>query len=360
MKKCSWFLGLFAAAVLLFTVAFHTPAQAGDFKPKTLRYATVVPPQSFWGKMQKWWADEVEKRTDGRLKVQIFWMESLSKWKDMLPAVKSGIADVGVPSSTYHPSDFPLFMVLDMPYNFKDYYAGMMASIDTAENEPHLKAELEQKAGIKFLAPYCSGFFQLATKKPFTEISELKGKTFRTYGGARIKWMEYMGINPVFMSYAEIYEALDRGTIYGSDLVFQLSDAFKHYEVAKYVAEANSGGVLAIPTAMNMKLWNSLPKDIQDILLKLRTDYAAYYAENLYKLEKGFMESWQKKHGVTIEPLSPAQDKIAREAGAKAQEYFLNKQESDGYPAKVVWDYFKKSQQKYEDEIKAKGYPWER
>lgn len=77
-------------------------------------------------------------------------------------------------------------------------------------------------------------------------------------------------------------------------------------------------------------------------------------------MESGFIEKWKAQYGVTIQKLSPQEDKIAREAGKKAQEWFLNKQESDGHPARKVWDYFQKSQAKYEQEIKTKGYPWER
>lgn len=359
MKRGSW--SFYFIAILVFVgITFGSVCQtiAKEFKPKTLKFATVVPPKSFLGQQQQWWADEVARRTDGRLKVQMFWMESLSKWKDMLHAVSSGIADVGVPSSTYHPSDFRLFMLLDMPYNVKDYWAGMMAAIDVSENEPNLKAELE-KAGIKFLAPYASGHFHLGTKEVFKSLADLKGKTFRSYGGARIKWMELLEINPVFMSYADIYEATDRGTINGCELVFQLSDAFKHYEVMKYVGLADSGTVLAIPIAMNLKLWNSLPQDLQDILLQLRTDYAAHYAKSLFDLERGFMEKW-KKGGVIVEPLSEADDTIARAAGAEAQTIFLSQQTKNGVAAQVTWDYFLNSQKKYEDEIKAKGYPWEK
>lgn len=327
---------------------------------RTLKYANHVPPKSWIGQQEQWWADEVEKRTQGRLKVQIFWMGSLVKWADMLHGIKSGIADVGTTASTYHPSDFPLWMLLDMPYNLRDYYVGMMAALDTMENEPNLKAELD-RADHMSLGGYCSGQFQLATKKQFKTYAELKGKTFRTYGGARIKWMEFMGINPVFMSYTDIYEALDRGTVFGSDLVFQLSDAFKHYEVGKYVSLANSGAVLAANhRLMNKKVFASLDKDIQDILMQLRLDFNARYAKNLMDFESAVIERWQTKYGVTFTELSKEDLAIAAKAGKEAQEWFIKKQESGGHPARKVWDYYLKSYKKYEDEVKAKGYPWQR
>lgn len=355
------FLCLIAATVVLtfvFSLAgFSAPVFA---KARVLKYGSGVPPKSYFAQQEQWWADEVEKRSQGRLKVKIYWMGSLVKWKDMLHGIKSGILDIGVTSSTYHPSDFPLWMVLDMPYNLKDYYVGMMAALDTQENQPDLKAELDRAEQMS-LGSYCSGQFQLATRKQFKTYADLKGKTFRTYGGARIKWMEFMGINPVFMSYADIYEALDRGTVFGSDLVWQLSDAFKHYEVAKFVSLANSGAVLAAnQRMMNIKVFNSLPKDIQASLMQLRLDFNARYAKNLMDFENGVIENWRKKYGVTVSELSQEDIDLAAKAGKEAQEWFIKKQESDGYPARKVWNYYLDSYKKYEDEVKAKGYPWER
>jgi TRAP-type C4-dicarboxylate transport system substrate-binding protein len=130
--------------------------------------------------------------------------------------------------------------------------------------------------------------------------------------------------------------------------------------VTKYVGLADTGLVVTCPTCINLKTWNTFPKDIQAMFLKLREDYAARFAQELYRLEKGFMEKWKTSHGVVIEKINPEQDKIAREAGIKAQEWFLNKQESGGHPARKVWDYFQKSQRKYEEEVRTKGYPWER
>jgi TRAP-type C4-dicarboxylate transport system substrate-binding protein len=346
--------------VLTFVFSFgvlSTPALA---KTRLIKYASGVPPKSWIGQQEQWWADEAEKRTGGRLKVKMFWMGSLVKWKDMLHGIKSGIIDMGTTSSTYHPSDFPLWMVLDMPYNLKDYYVGMMAALDTMENQPDLKAELDRSNHIS-LGGYCSGQFQLASRKQFKTYAELKGKTFRTYGGARIKWMEFMGINPVFMSYADIYEALDRGTVFGSDLVFQLSDAFKHYEVAKFVSLANSGAVLAAnQRTMSKKVFQSLDKDIQDILMQLRLDFNARYARMLMEFEEGVIERWKTKYGVTFTELSKDDIATAANAGKEAQEWFIKKQESDGHPARKVWDFYLQSYKKYEDEVKTKGYPWQR
>jgi hypothetical protein len=58
--------------------------------------------------------------------------------------------------------------------------------------------------------------------------------------------------------------------------------------------------------------------------------------------------------------LSPKDTEISIEAARKAQEIFLQKLESQSLPAMKTWEYFRGRAVKYEQEVKAKGYPWER
>jgi len=354
----SFLAGVLVVLLLVTFGAIISPAEGKEFS-MTLKFAEPVPPNSFQGRMHQWWAQEVEKRTNGRIKIQFFWMESLVKWKDMLHGVNSGIADLGVIACAYHPSDFPVFMVVDMPYNINDYWTGMRAAIDTARNDPNLEKEFG-KAGIKHLAPYCSGYLQFHLRKPIKDLSDLKNKTIRCFGGARVKYHQGLGFNPVFLSYPEIYEAMDRGTIFGYDMVMMLSDAYKLYEVGTYVIEVNSGANVGSGLiGMNLKIWNKLPKDIQKIILDLGLDFSAYYSREQMAYEDSAKAKWQK-FGVTFMKLSPEDEKLAREAGRLAREDFMNKQEANGHPARSTWEFFLKQREKYDTELKEKGYPWER
>jgi len=177
MKRISVLI-VMGVCLLFITPLFSTTVLAQDaFKPITLKFADAIPQQSWFGQQHQWWANEVEKRTGGKVKVQIFWMESLVKWKDMLPGVQSGMADLGWISSTYHPSNLPLYLMLDNPFAFRqDYGAAMLASIDTMDKEPNLKAEIERE-GIILVCPYISGQMQIASKKPIDSNKDLKGKT---------------------------------------------------------------------------------------------------------------------------------------------------------------------------------------
>src|SRR5919198_177788 len=122
--------------IIAAALAVAAPALAQELKPATLRMANTVSENSWFGRQHKWWAAEVEKRTQNKLKVQIFWNESLVKWKDALPGIQSGVADLAWVSSTYFPSQFPRYLMLDNLFNFgDDYVAAVLALIDTLDNE---------------------------------------------------------------------------------------------------------------------------------------------------------------------------------------------------------------------------------
>ena len=134
MKKV-YFAFFIALGLALTVFAFSTTCVAQELKPMTLKMANAVAENSWFGKQHKWWASEVEKRTGGKVKVQIFWMESLVKWKDALPGIQSGMADMAWVSSTYFPSQLPRYLMLDNLFNFgDDYVASVLALIDTVNN----------------------------------------------------------------------------------------------------------------------------------------------------------------------------------------------------------------------------------
>jgi TRAP-type C4-dicarboxylate transport system substrate-binding protein len=241
--------------------------------------------------------------------------------------------------------------MLDNPFAFrKDYFAAFLALIDTVDKEPNLKAEMERES-IILICPHISGQMQIASKKPVDSAKDLKGKTIRTYGGGRGKYLEAFGLNPIFMSYSEIYEALDRGTIDAAEMVMMLSQTFKHYEVAKYVYMTNAGGALASGVYMNRKVFNKFPKDIQEMFIKLRLEYSERYANGTQDLEVGFYRDWETKHGIKIVYPSPEDQKALNEAGQKATDFILKQQESGGHKgARKVWDYYMTALKKYEDQ----------
>ena len=349
-------------ATAALALALATPAFTQELKPQTLKMANFVPEGSWFGRQHKWWAAELEKRSGGKLKVQIFWVESLAKLKDALPAIQSGVADLASVSSTYFPSQFPGYLMLDNLFNFgDDYVAAVLAALDTAENEPNLKAELARADIIKLMS-HISGHAPIGTKTELKSIKDLKGKSLRTYGGVRTQFYTNIGANPIFMSFPDMYEAINRGTIDAlGDMAIVVAHAFKHYEVVRAVytnappGVSGNGGALASGFFMSQKKFNAFPKDTQKMLMDLRRDYGVHLAQGLMNDESVIRNEWQTKHGVKFFNPSPEDAKYIQQAGDAANEQLIKKQEADGHKnVRQVWTYYLNARQKHEAERKKK------
>ena len=357
MKRVS-ILFVIALGLTLAVFTFSTTCVAQELKPMTLKMANAVVENSWFGKQHKWWASEVEKRTGGKIKVQIFWMESLVKWKDALPGIQSGMADLAWVSSTYFPSQLPNYLMLDNLFNYgDDYVAAVLGLIDTVDNEPNIKAEFA-KEDIILIAPHISGHAPIGTRKCLNSVKDLKGKSLRTYGGVRTQFYTNLGANPIFMSFSDLYEALDRGTIDAiGDMAVVLSNAFKLQEIVKCMYYNNppgaggNGGAMASGFYMTRKKFFAFPKETQKMFLDLRREYGIRYAQTLMDDEGATKNEWKTKFGVTFMDASADDQKFILEAGNIANEGLFKKQESEGHKGvRQVWDYYLKARKKYEAE----------
>ena len=340
-------LGLGCMATLMST----TSMAAEQAKPITLTWSAPQPEIGFSGDQYKWYASEFEKRAGGRVKIQIHWDQSLAKYKDALPAVQNRTADIAFLGANYHLSHLPLYAMIDTIYNcHEDYVAATFASIDTAENEPNVKAELERQK-IVLIAPYLGGALQMGFKKCIDSIQDIKGMSVRTQGGIRAEFLRQLGAKPVPMVSTEMYEALRRGTIDAwADGGIMPAHSYKIPEISKCIYMVNSGTPAAFGVFMNLDVFKSLPKDIQEMISKLKREFGVRFAEALMELEPKLLQENEKKYGLKIMYPSPEDRKILFEAGRKANEAFIKQQESAGHTAagKVV-SFYTNALKKYEE-----------
>jgi len=317
-----------------------------------LTWSAPQPEIGFLGDQYKWYAKQFENRTGGRAVIQIHWDQSLAKYKDALPAVQNRTTDIAFLGANYHLSQLPLYAMIDTIYNcHEDYVAATLASIDTAENEPNVKAELERQK-IVLVAPYMGGALQMGFKKCINSLQDVKGMSIRTQGGIRAEFLRHLGANPVPLLSTEIYEAMRKGTIDAwADGGIMPAHLQKFPEVSKCIYMVNSGTPAAFGVFMNLDVFKSLPGDIQEMIPKLSRSFAVRYAEALMDLEPKLFEENEKKHGLKIMYPSPEDQKILFEAGRKANETFIKQQESAGRTAAGdVVSFYSNRLKKYEDE----------
>jgi len=226
------------------------------------------------------WAEELENRTNGRVKVTIYHAASLLHSKNMWEGILEGVADAGTMCMAYTPGRYPLLEIVDQPHG---YLNTMVSSRILWELYKKFKPQSFADAHVLYM--YTSGVGKNAggfyTKYPVRKMEDLKGHEIRATGMGS-KSLELLGGTPVAIPMPEVYEALSKGIVEGVYTSFDPCKVYKHAELVKYLTPAPNPPA-SFYAVMNLDVWNSLPKDIQKIIDELGEDHSVWTAEEFHK-----------------------------------------------------------------------------
>lgn len=242
-----------------------SPGAGDENKSVELNFASYIGQSAPQSQAAEWWADQVEKRSDGRIKVKSTYQEALLKAADILGGVSDGRADLGYISNAYYPAELPLSSVIEVPFTTANAEAQARALQELYATSSEFQAEWSKQGARPLYFP-AIGSNIIATRKPMKSVSDLSGKSIRGLGLINSALKE-VGANPVAIAAPEIYEALQRGVIDGfSGFAFEVIPALKLQEVAPYVLDSGLGEYTAAIVIMNEKKYESLPQDLQTIV----------------------------------------------------------------------------------------------
>ena len=143
----------------------------------TLKYANFPPATTFPCVQMERWAKEVEKRTNGKVKVQTFPGGTLLPAKNIFDGVISGIADIGNFAMSYQPGRFPISEAVDLPIGFTTAPVASLVLYDLIEK--YNPKEFEK---VKLFTLFTCPPADLMTSKPVKSLKDLKGMEIRISG----------------------------------------------------------------------------------------------------------------------------------------------------------------------------------
>jgi TRAP-type C4-dicarboxylate transport system substrate-binding protein len=238
-------------------------------KPMVLKLNNMFPATHI---VAKHYLDHVpkilEKKSGGRLKLEVYYSDSLFASRDSFKYLRSGLFSMGFDWPTYHPDETPdLVYACDWPgnSNIKLWNKWFHAPKDSYGA---LVGPLYEAYGLKVLSflPQV-GTWKIWSRKPVKGLADMKGFLARRMGYGTVDTLfSSLGLSTVQLSIFELYEALHRGTVDVICTPQETFHAFKLHEVAKHslvppFANSNSSFV------MRLDAFNSLPKDLQKALL---------------------------------------------------------------------------------------------
>jgi TRAP-type C4-dicarboxylate transport system substrate-binding protein len=212
-------------------------------------------------------ANELKKRTDGRVTVTIYHSNSLLSTREAYDGIISGVADMAYVIPDHTPGRFPLFEVTSLPFMVPSSEVGTRLGDALLENIPEMMAEFK---AVHMLWTWKTEAFGLSlTEKagPVRTLEDIKGK--KIGGGAMtIALLKALGAAPLSVGISDRYLSAQTGVIDGLLMGWAGLTGWSLYEVTKYHTDANllAGGAVMV---MNKDFWNSLPSDIQKIITDL-------------------------------------------------------------------------------------------
>ena len=228
MRITRW-SALSVVTVLLALILCDASAQT------TLKMNISVAQNSHYGVAIDTFAREVEKRTNGRYKVQNFYAGALGAERESIEGVQLGTLDLTMTSTGPVPNFVPEVAILDIPFLFRDY-AHARAVLDGPIGQDLLK-KFDAKS-IKALAWGENGFRHMTNNKhPVTTPDDLKGLKMRTMENPiHIEAYRQFGILPTPMAFTEVFTALQQGTVDGQENPLSVITSAKLEQVQKYLS----------------------------------------------------------------------------------------------------------------------------
>jgi len=246
----------------------------GTKKVHKLTYSVFFPPMHIQAKTAISWAEEVEKRSDGRLQITVYPGGTLTKADQCWQGVVDGISDLGMSCFAYTPGRFPLLEGLDLPLGWPD---GL--TVTRTATALSTKYAPEETQGVKLLYVHGHGPGILATRKPVRSLDDLKNMKIRGTGlSAGIATA--LGATAVGMPQPETYDALQKGVVEGTFCPIETLKGWKQGEVIEFITDTKDiGYTTSMFVAMNEDSWNALPADLQQILSDVSAEWVDKHGE---------------------------------------------------------------------------------
>jgi TRAP-type C4-dicarboxylate transport system substrate-binding protein len=297
MKKLDFII--LGILVLSITATAFAPAHVTAAEI-TLTYANFPPAPTFPCVQMERWKKEVEKRTGGKVVVNTFPGGTLLGAKNMIDGVIAGQANIGNLCMAYQPGRFTVTNATSLPLGIPSARVGSLVLWDLWE-----KYQPDEFKAVKVLAMFTTAPTNIMSKVPVRSLYDLKGLDLRASGGAA-QILGAWGGNPVGMPMPATVEALQKGVVKGLYSSLEVMKDFKFAETCKYVTMTDTV-IYPFAVVMNQKKWQTLPQDVQKVMLELRIDQSEWTGNYMDNHVKAAMKWAVEEQDVEVITLSDAE-----------------------------------------------------
>jgi len=307
----------------------------------TLTFSMMSPPTAANSAvLDEFTFPEIEKRSNGRLKIEPYWSGSLLAGGETLRGVGSGIADMGFVYAAYTPAQLPLncaplgaFPTIQLTAaDGKEIFGNLV------EDWPEMTAELEMW-GVKFLGLDSSHNQGIFATTPIRTLDDFNGLKIRVHSAYMADAVEAAGATAVFLPPGDVADALGKGMIDGSTASATTGKAFGWFDYSDYFIETDFATPALITNVINLEVWRSLPSDLQSILEEVFLETSDL---TVSAYEEGIEAAKEEMEGMGIEIIEFPASEIAKWTAMPGVQQIAtdtaNELDDDGLPGTIVVD----------------------
>lgn len=284
-----------AAAIMATTVVAHAQT--------VLKWAHVYETSEPFHKDSVWAAEEINKRTNGRYKIEVFPASQLGKEADINQGLKLGTVDIIISGSSFAARDYKPIGVTYFPYIFRS--PEHLIAYTKSDVFKRLAKGYEDKTGNHIAAVSYYGTRHTTANKPIAKCADMQGLKIRVPDvPAYLAMPRACGANTTPIAFAEVYLALQNGTVEAQENPLTTIEAKKFYEVQKNIIL--TGHIVDhLNTVISKTLWSSLSDEDKKIFGDVMQEAAERTTKTIEGKENGLITTFKEK-GLSVTEVDKA------------------------------------------------------
>lgn len=288
---------LLGATALVMASALAAQAQTA------LKWAHVYETTEPFHTESVWAAQEIEKRTEGRYKIDVFPASQLGKEADINQGLKLGTVDMIISGSSFAARDYKPIGVTYFPYIFRN--PAHLIAYTKSDVFKRLAKGYEDKTGNIITAVSYYGTRHTTSNKAIEKCGDMAGLKMRVPDvPAYLAMPRACGANTTPIAFAEVYLALQNGTVDAQENPLTTIEAKKFYEVQKNIVL--TGHIVDhLNTLISKSRWASLSDEDKKIFVEVMQQAAERTTKIIEERENALVDDF-KKRGLTVTEVDKA------------------------------------------------------
>lgn len=258
-----------------------------------LKWAHVYETSEPYHTESVWAADEIKKRSNGKFDIQVFPASSLGKETDINQGLTLGTVDMIISGPSFAARTYPRLGIAYYPFIFRD--GDHLLAYAKSPVFQSMVDEFRKKSGIQITAYTYYGARHTTAQKVFKDCAGMKGLKIRVPDvPAYTATPRACGANPTPIAFAEVYLALQNGTVEAQENPLTTIEAKKFFEVQKAIML--TGHIVdGLTTQIAPHVWNKLSDAEKKMFTDVTREAAARATAKIKEREGALADVFRSK-----------------------------------------------------------------